>query len=108
MDRVLPVLVAIAVSLALPVGQLRWIVVERACCCPDPDRCQCPHDEPPSEARLGPCHATAQSVVSPQPAAIAVPTTVATIEPVRAIAHAIHLTTEPHAPPPPRRPDAPS
>ena len=50
MTRVLTVLVAAWVALAPPVGQLRWAAVERACCCPDPDRCMCPHDEHPSPA----------------------------------------------------------
>ena len=108
MTRVLTVLVAAWVALALPMGQLRWVAVERTCCCPDPDRCMCPHDEDPSPASMSPCHAIVEAFVSPQLASFDTPTAFAAGEPVRAIARVIHVTAEPHAPPAPRRPDAPS
>ncbi|MEJ7599172.1 MAG: hypothetical protein WKG01_14785 [Kofleriaceae bacterium] len=108
MTRILTVLVTAWVALALPVGQLRWSAVVRACCCPDPDRCMCPHDEDPTPDSMSPCHATSESFVSPELASFETPTAFRASEPVRTIERLLLVTAEPHAPPAPRRPDAPS
>jgi len=106
--RLLTALVAAAIALALPVGQLRWSAIERWCCCPDPDACRCPHDEPPCDTQLGPCHATSDSFVSPALATFTPPPAIAMLEPIRVIERASHTIATPHAAPAPRRPDAPS
>jgi hypothetical protein len=106
--RLLTALVAVAIALALPVGQLRWASIERWCCCPDPDSCRCPHDEPPTDSQLGPCHATSDSLVAPALAAFTPPAAIEPIEPARVIERARHAIATPHAPPAPQRPDAPS
>ena len=83
--RLLTALVAAAIALALPVGQLRWSNIERWCCCPIRTRARCPHDEPPCDAQLGPCHATADSFVSPVLAMFTPPPAIPTLEPIRLI-----------------------
>ena len=103
-------LVALLLGLVVPVATLRLAVVERWCCCPDPDRCHCPdHDlDKSSQPSLRACHTT-QDVVASAPMPAFEPPVVADVDPGARIAIAIvHVTSEPHAPPPPRRPAAPS
>jgi hypothetical protein len=104
------VLVAIVVAFTVPVSQLRTISTIKMCCCPDPDRCHCPHPKSDTSQApsIRPCHSTEQVMVAPQsPAFCAVSYTVAP-EPVVVVALVEHSMSSPHAPPPPARPDAPS
>lgn len=102
-------LVACAIALALPAGQLRFVMVDRACCCPDVDHCKCPHDQDSSpDAKIKACHATQEVFVAGGLAAFATPPRVAAIDPIRVTVRTDFVTIEPHAAPPPRRPDAPS
>ena len=107
-SRLLTALIAACIALAVPVSQLRWRHTDRWCCCPDPDACQCPHDEPSPDAQLGPCHGAQASIVSPGQATFTPPPVLATLAPLRVIERAEHAIAIPHAPPTPRRPDAPS
>jgi len=104
------VIVAIAVMLAVPVAQLRFVYVQNACCCPHEQRCHCPDHDPgkSGQGSIRPCHQAPQEIVAP-----ALPGFVAELgadltAPDRWVAVAIYALAAPHAPPPLRRPDAPS
>jgi hypothetical protein len=102
-------LVAIVVALAVPVSQLRTFSIETTCCCPDPAHCHCPDHQPdhgPSSMRM--CHKTSHEVVSPDAPALAVPELAMAVEAPRVTARPVWTIAEPHAPPAPARPDAPS
>jgi hypothetical protein len=104
-------LVALLLGLVMPAATLRFATVERWCCCPDQSKCHCPDHEPGGDAQssLGACHETQQIITSTPIAAFAPPSVVADAVAVAPVARAIvYATAEPHAAPPPRRPDAPS
>jgi len=107
--RVTRLLVALLLGLAMPVAQLQLVHVERSCCCPDPNKCHCPHDRDSSpQSSLKACHNT-EHVATSSPIAAFVPPVLAAADVAAPVARVIdHATSEPHAPPAPRRPDAPS
>lgn len=102
-------LATIVIVLAVPVAQLRWFEIDRACCCPDPEKCHCP-DHDPSESTdpaMRSCHTQQTFANAPLPAFEPVaPITVGSVE--RAAEDIIYPRPEPAAPPEPRRADAPS
>jgi hypothetical protein len=104
------VLVALAVMLAVPVAQLRFIRIEGTCCCPHVKRCQCP-DHDPGTARqrsIRPCHNAPRMSATPAMPGFEPAFGAALSVPERAVAIASFELPAPHAPPAPRRPDAPS
>lgn len=107
--RRLTVTAALLLAFALPLGGVRMLVVEIACCCPSPERCKCPdHDEPPDQPTMQACHRTLEAFQTPAIPAFIAPHVMST-ELVRVELRAEHAAIAiPHAPPPPRRPDAPS
>lgn len=103
-------MVAIVVALAVPVSQLRTILVIKSCCCPDPEHCHCPVHKADSSSQptMRDCHNTERTLVAPEMPAFDPPVialAAASVVVVRAIAPAIPA---PHQSPPPIRPDAPS
>lgn len=107
--RLASIALAVLVAVALPLGNLRTERVEIHCCCPSIERCKCPdHDTPPAAPTMQACHRTLDTFSTPAIAAFVPPhraaTTVAQV--VTVVAHA--PLPIPHAPPTPRRPDAPS
>ena len=104
-------LVALLLGLALPAATLRFATVERWCCCPDQSSCHCPDHAPERDApsSMGTCHETQHVVTSAAIATFAPPSVTVDAVAVAPVARAIvYATSEPHAPPVPRRPDAPS
>ncbi|HEY1550006.1 MAG TPA: hypothetical protein VGG28_19390 [Kofleriaceae bacterium] len=103
-------MVAIVVALAVPVSQLRTFAIETSCCCPDPSHCHCPdHDLGKSDrGSMRACHKTSHEVVSPDAPAVALPELAIATETQRAMPRVTWMVAEPHAPPAPARPDAPS
>jgi len=102
--------VALAVMLAVPVAQLRLIYVEDTCCCPHTKRCHCPDHDPGTshQSSIRACHqAPKVSITPPMPGFEPAPGA-DLAAPERVIAISTFVIAEPHAPPPPRRPDAPS
>lgn len=104
------VAIAIAVAALVPVAQLRTFHVVATCCCPDPDDCHCPQDKPVRghEPAMRACHHTDQLLTAPQAPSAVVAVAAQVAVPPRAIAFATVAHDDPHATPPPRRPDAPS
>lgn len=107
------VLVAILVALAVPVSQWRMVSVVKECCCPDPEKCHCPHPNPAkpdegSQSTLRACHTTEQVVVTPQLPAFRAVSVALVATPPHAVALVEHAVPPPHPAPPPSRPDAPS
>jgi hypothetical protein len=104
------VVVALAVMLTVPVAQLRLSYVENACCCPNPKRCHCPdHDHgTPGQSSIRACHQAPQVVVTPPMPGLEPAPGVDLAAPDRILAVATFAIAQPHAPPPARRPDAPS
>ena len=103
--------VALAVMLAVPVAQLRFVYVENACCCPHTKRCHCPdHQDPARPARAGirACHQAQQVIVTPPMPGFDPARGADLAAPDRILAVATFAIAQPHAPPSPRRPDAPS
>ena len=103
-------IVALAVMLAVPVAQLRFIFIARTCCCPEAKRCLCPdHDHDASaQPTMRACHKPPQVIATP-PMPGFLPASGATLAaPARVVALATFELARPHAPPPPRRIDAPS
>ena len=104
------VVVAAIVALALPVSQLRTVVILKTCCCPDPDHCHCPDHKADSSSQptMRACHNSERAIVAPEAPAFQ--------PPVIALAAAPVITTftieasipAPHRAPAPIRPDAPS
>jgi hypothetical protein len=106
--RVTRLLVALLLGLAMPVAQLSLVHVERWCCCPDRTKCHCPHDDDQPQSSMKSCHET-ERVVTSSPMAAFAPPVLAASDVAAPVARVIeHAISEPHAPPAPRRPDAPS
>jgi hypothetical protein len=107
--RISTIVVAIIVALAVPVSQLRTVMIVKACCCPDPTNCHCPDHktDPSSHPSLRECHNTERAIVAPEAPSFAAPA-IAIDAPVVAIAAPPHAIPAPHPAPPPTRPDAPS
>lgn len=101
--------VAILVMICVPVSQLRMELKKAACCCPDPSRCHCPdHKKPSGHTTMKACHEP-PVVLAATPAPVLASPGVELAAPVRIAALvAAPPLASPHAPPPPRRPDAPS
>lgn len=104
------IVVAIIVALGLPVSQLRIVTVVAACCCPDPTKCKCAdHDKSKSEQpSMKACHNTAESIVSPQAPSFMAPVMAQATPPARVIELPVYTLRDPHEPPLPARPAAPS
>src|SRR5690242_6323231 len=104
--------VAIFLLLAVPFAQLRLPVEKPACCCPDPELCKCPdHNKAkaPDEARMKACHKSPTSAVVVEPLPVFQgPPAVAFAPPAFVALPVVDILRDPHASPPPRRPDAPS
>lgn len=102
--------VAIVLAICVPVSQLRTFSTKVDCCCPDQSHCKCPHEKPDhsNEPKLRACHKTQQDIVAPlAPAFVAPHAELALASEARA--HVVSFAhADPHAPPSPRRPDAPS
>jgi hypothetical protein len=106
--RIVAPLIALAMALAVPTSQLRWISIEHSCCCPDPDLCQCPHDPPTQQPTLRVCHSTDHVIASPVAPVFVAPVVALADAPATCAPVAAAPLAAPHAPPAPRRPDAPS
>ena len=109
-NAVATLVVALAVALAVPVSQLTTVSVVKTCCCPDPANCHCPDHQPDhgKQASLGACHQQQQLTMAPQLPSFTAPT-IAIAQPVaHLVAPPVLALTEPHAPPAPKRPAAPS
>src|ERR1043165_3520071 len=50
------VIVAIALSVIVPIAQLRTAVEKTPCCCPNPKTCKCKHDGNPMQTSMKTCH----------------------------------------------------
>ena len=103
-------IVALLLALTVPVSQLRTVMIEKTCCCPDPASCHCPDggDGKSDQPQLEACHQDVQAHVAPVLPAFTAPITAATpVAPVGAAAF-VHVLPTPHAPPPPPRPAGPS
>ena len=103
-------MVAIVVALTVPVSQLTTVAVIHSCCCPDPADCHCPHEKPDrgTQPALRACHQQNQLSVAPQLPSFAAPA-IAMAAPVqRIVAQPVIAMRAPHAPPVPKRLDAPS
>lgn len=101
--------VALVLSIVVPVSQLHTFSQQIECCCPNPDHCQCPdHDEVPSQPTMKACHKVAHDFVAPVlPAFVTPEIEIASAPPVIAIEPVLALA-DPHPAPEPTRPDAPS
>ena len=103
-------IVALLLALTVPVSQLRTVMIEKTCCCPDPAKCRCPdHGKAQSDQpQLKACHQETHAHVAPVLPAFAPPS--ASPAPVIPVTVALvdHVLRRPHAAPPPLRPDAPS
>jgi len=102
-------LVALVVAFAVPVSQLRTVLVTHECCCPDPEDCHCPKEKPdaPAQPTMKACHSTTQVVVSPEAPSIETPEVVVPAPAVIATTTSFSLPA-PHESPAPARPAAPS
>lgn len=102
-------LVAVMIALGVPFAQLQTATVDNTCCCPDPDTCKCPDHQPGTDTpSMRACHKDGPVAVQNHLDAFVPPVVVHPTAPAR-IAHAVpERLTSPHAPPAPRRPDAPS
>ncbi len=102
--------VALVVALAVPVSQLRTVTFVHECCCPDPANCHCPkpkagHDAVPT---MRACHESNRAIVAPTLPAFSAPERSLMPPPACADVAVVAELAEPHAAPPPARPDAPS
>lgn len=105
----LAVLVAIVAALAVPVASLRLVTsVATRCCCPDPDRCHCPHDQSPDGTTMGNCHGSSSDSVTPEMPAFESPIVAVVEAPAAIVSSPVFEIPTPHVAPPPARPDAPS
>src|SRR5688500_8755720 len=89
--------VAFIVAIALPISQLRLVMVVTECCCPDPAHCECP-DHKPSDSgpTVLPCHKTVDTHAS-APAPSAAPVAMITeLAPPRALVALHHTHSSPH------------
>ncbi len=102
--------VAVLLALAVPVSQLRTFTFVTTCCCPDPADCHCPPapvDDGKHDA-MKRCHNLMQDLVGAvTPAFVPLALAVAP-RPERIAAVLATPIANPHAPPAPARPDAPS
>ena len=102
--------VALLLALTMPVSQLRTVMIEQSCCCPDPADCHCPDggDGAGDQAHLEACHQDTQAHVAPVLPTFAPPALSSLPTPSLVIVSTVHVLGAPHAPPPPPRPAAPS
>lgn len=104
-------MVALLLAIALPVSQLRNVVISKSCCCPDPTKCHCPDHEPGGagdQASIKACHRSEQALVAPTLKAFVVPE-LALPSPALVVQRAVLPSLpSPHAAPAPRRPASPS
>ena len=100
----------VVVALAVPVSQLRTIDVVTTCCCPDPSRCHCPDHKADHSGQpaMRACHRSQHELVSPQAPNFVAPELVLAAPPALPAAPIVIALADPHAAPPPQRPDAPS
>jgi hypothetical protein len=108
--RISTLVVAIVVALAVPVSQLRTVMVVKSCCCPDPTNCHCPDHKADStpQPTMRACHNTERAIVAPQLPSFAAPAIVVADAPAVVAAALPPMLPAPHPAPPPSRPDAPS
>jgi hypothetical protein len=104
------VIVSIMLSIFVPLAQLPTIADEATCCCPDPHKCKCPdHKADHSlDSKMKACHKKGPALASVQLPAFVAPIAIDLPAPARASDLVERALPEPHASPPPRRPDAPS
>lgn len=101
--------VAIALALIVPTAQLHTVSDQATCCCPDPQKCKChDHDGASGHSSMRACHKQTPELVKFELSAFVAPAVVAVAAPARPAMAALAIVTQPHASPPPRRPDAPS
>ena len=108
--RISTIVVAIIVALAVPVSQLRTVMIVKACCCPDPTNCHCPDHKADSSPQpsMRACHNTERVIVSPELPAFRAPLIAVAAAPVASVRAPAHAIPAPHPAPPPTRPAAPS
>jgi hypothetical protein len=109
-NAVATLVVALAVALAVPVSQLTTVAIVQTCCCPDPDHCHCPDHKADhgTQSSLRACHQQREITMAPQLPSFAAPA-IAIVQPaLRLVAPPVLAMMAPHAPPTPKRPDAPS
>jgi hypothetical protein len=104
------VLVALAVLLAVPVAQLRFIHIEGPCCCPQVKRCNCPDHDPGTsrQSSIRPCHRTPRVIATPSVPGFVPAAGSALPAPERAVAVASFAPEALHAPPALAPAEAPS
>jgi hypothetical protein len=110
MNQRVTVLIAILLALGVPFAQLHTVSTRISCCCPDPDHCKCPDHKPSKSGHptLNACHKTSDHGLSASSPAFVPPARIAFAAPVIEMPAPVHVLSSPHAPPPPRRPAAPS
>lgn len=104
------IVVAIALAIIVPVAQLHTVSNTTECCCPDPDRCQCP-DHKPDDATapmMKACHKTSQDVVAPVLPAFVAPAVEVASAPREIAVAAVFPLAAPHPAPALQRPRGPS
>ncbi len=103
-------LIAILLALGVPFAQLHTVNDRVTCCCPDPEHCKCPDHKPDESGQptMNTCHKQAPKTVRAQLAHFIAPAPIAVIAPAPLVERVAHRLPPPHAPPAPRRPDAPS
>ena len=104
------VLLAILLALGVPFAQLQTVATRVTCCCPDPDHCKCPDHKPDKsgQSSLRACHKTSDHAVGANAPAFVPPPAIEIVAPQIVAVQIAHVLPRPHAPPAPRRPDAPS
>ncbi|HTL38078.1 MAG TPA: hypothetical protein VL326_33335 [Kofleriaceae bacterium] len=103
------VIVAIALSVLVPIAQLRTAVEKTPCCCPNPKTCKCKHDPgDPTQTSMKSCHQNPPAVAGTTLPAFVAPELAETRAPARIAIAIVTPLSDPHPAPAPRRPDAPS
>lgn len=104
------IVVAIALAIIVPVSQLHTASNSTECCCPDPDRCQCPDHErdDATQPMMKTCHKTSQDFVAPVLPAFVAPAIEIASTPREIAVAVVFPLTAPHPAPALHRPRGPS
>ena len=101
------VILAILLALGVPFASLHTTPDLATCCCPSPEVCACDDHDAPGQSTMKSCRSDGPDAVQPALAAFVAPRTITLVPPARMLVSVEHPLSSPHAPPAPRRPDAP-
>ena len=110
MNWIVVVVIAILLAFGVPFAQLHTVSAQVTCCCPDPDHCNCPDEAPDKSGQpsMNACHKTSDHGLDAYAPVFVPPARTVLVAPAIEMPVPLYALPDPHEPPPPSRPAAPS